>query len=71
MATHKNKPLTCRSAEPPIGIEPMTYALREACALATQASPAQTARRVAREALIPLEFRGLSVHAPVHAKSVT
>ena len=46
-------------------------ALREACALATQALPAQTARRIARKALIPLEFRGLSVHAPVHAKSFT
>ena len=29
MATHKNEPLTCMDAEPPIGIEPMTYALRE------------------------------------------
>jgi len=71
MPTRNNKPLACRYAEPPIGIEPMTYALREACALATQALPAQTARRMAREALIPLEFRDLPVHAPVHAKSVT
>jgi hypothetical protein len=28
MATCENKPLACRFAEPPIGIEPMTYALR-------------------------------------------
>jgi hypothetical protein len=49
----------------------MTYASREACAPATQSLPAQTARQIASEALIPLEFRGLSVHAPVHAKSVT
>jgi hypothetical protein len=62
-------PLTCEYAEPPIGIEPMTYALREACADAAQALPAQTARRIAREALIPLEFRGLSFHDPFHATS--
>ena len=49
----------------------VSKALREARAHATQALPAQTARRIAPEALIPLEFRGLPVHAPVHAKSVT
>src|SRR5450755_2067366 len=69
MATRETKPMTCRYAEPPIGIEPMTYALREACSRAPQPLPAQTARRIAREALIPLEFHGLSFHDPFHAAS--
>ena len=30
----RNVPLSCRYFEPPIGIEPMTYALRGACSLA-------------------------------------
>jgi hypothetical protein len=29
LATPRNNPLTRKTAEPPIGIEPMTYALRE------------------------------------------
>jgi hypothetical protein len=36
--------------------------LREARPLASVALPAQTARRIMREALIALEFRGLSFH---------
>ena len=40
----------------------MTYALREACS-PQHALPAQTARRIAPEALIALGFRGLPVHA--------
>lgn len=51
--------------EPPIGIEPMTYALREACARATKPLPAQTARRMAPEALIPLENLQRLVPRPV------
>jgi hypothetical protein len=31
IATSGNEPLTCNASEPPIGIEPMTYALRGAC----------------------------------------
>ena len=54
-------------SEPPIGIEPMTYALREACAHATRPLPASAARRIATEALIALEFRGYSFHDPFHA----
>ena len=45
----------------------MTYALREACEYATRPLPAQTARRIALDALIPLEFRGPSFHDPFHA----
>ena len=55
----------------PVGIGPTTYVLREAREYATQALPAQTARWVAREALIALGFRAFPVHVPVHAKSVT
>jgi len=45
----------------------MTYALREAREYAAQPLPAQTARRLAPHALIPLEFRGPSFHDPFHA----
>jgi hypothetical protein len=45
--------------EPPIGIEPMTYALREARDLTALALAAQMTRRIAPIALIALEFRGL------------
>jgi hypothetical protein len=41
----------------------MTYALREAREYAAQSLPAQTARRIALHALVPLEFRGPSFHA--------
>jgi len=44
----------------------MTYPLREACSPAAQPLPAQTARRIAAEVLIPLEFRGLSFHDSFH-----
>ena len=53
--------------EPPIGIEPMTYALREACARAAMPLPAQTARQMAPEALIPPELYSVSSHDPFHA----
>jgi hypothetical protein len=42
-------------------------ALREAREYAAVPLPAQTARQIAPEALITLEFRGLPVHDPVHA----
>jgi hypothetical protein len=56
--------------EPPIGIEPMTYALREAREHAAGALPAQTARRTAPEAPIALDFCGYPFHAPFHATSL-
>ena len=56
--------------EPPIGIEPMTYALREAREHAAGALPAQTARRTAPEAPIALNFCGYPFHAPFHATSL-
>ena len=49
--------------EPPIGIEPMTYALREECSLALRALAAPIARKIARMALAAL---GLSTD-PFHA----
>ena len=55
--------------EPPYGIEPMTYALREAREYAAHALPAQTTRRTTLEALIAREFRGHSFHDPFHAMS--
>jgi hypothetical protein len=54
-------------SEPPPGIEPGTYALREAREYAAQPLPAQTARRIALHALIPLELRDPSFHDPFHA----
>jgi hypothetical protein len=70
MAGHRcEKTVKCWAfeLEPPIGIEPMTYALREAREYAAQPLPAQTARRIALHALVPLEFRGPSFHGPFHA----
>jgi hypothetical protein len=53
--------------EPPIGIEPMTYALRGACSPASHALAALIARVVALTALTELELSGDPVHEPVHA----
>ena len=69
MATRKNKPLACRSAEPPIGIEPMTYALRGACSLPARALAAQIASIIAVTALAALALSGDPVHKPVHAEA--
>ena len=49
--------------EPPIGIEPMTYALREARAAAAYALAAPIARAIARTALAALGLSGDPVHA--------
>jgi len=54
--------------EPPIGIEPMTYALRGARALATHALAAPIARAIAPAALAALGLSGHPVHEPVHAR---
>ena len=55
--------LTCRYVEPPIGIEPMTYALRGERSRAAHALAAPIARAVASIALATL---GLSGDEPVH-----
>ena len=54
--------------EPPIGIEPMTYALREARALAAHALAAPIARKTALTALRALGLSGDPVHEPVHGQ---
>lgn len=51
--------------EPPIGIESMTYALREARSLSARALAAPIARLIARMAL---GISGDPVHEPVHAR---
>jgi hypothetical protein len=56
--------------EPPIGIEPMTYALRGACALAARALAALIAPIIALMALTALGISGRSVHEPVHARDL-
>ena len=49
--------------EPPIGIEPMTYALREARSLSAHALAAAIARVIAPAALMALGLSGDPVHA--------
>src|SRR5215470_4067169 len=56
-------------SEPPIGIEPMTYALRGACSDASHALAAPIAWATARVALMALGLSGDPVHEPVHARS--
>jgi hypothetical protein len=55
-------------SEPPIGIEPMTYALREARAPAADVLAALLARITARIALAALGLSGDPVHEPVHGR---
>jgi hypothetical protein len=54
--------------EPPIGIEPMTYALRGARDLAAHALAAPIAPIIALTALAALGLSGYPVHEPVHAR---
>ena len=56
------------SWEPPIGIEPMTYALREACSLAAcaLAAPIHVAPVIALMTPAALGLSADSVHEPVH-----
>jgi hypothetical protein len=56
------------SWEPPIGIEPVTYALREARARAAHALAAPIARVIALIAFSALGLSGDPVHEPVHAQ---
>ncbi len=67
METPRNELLTCNASEPPIGIEPMTYALREACEPAAHALAAPIAPVIALTALAALGLSGYPVHEPVHA----
>jgi hypothetical protein len=64
--TWRNVPLTCKFAEPPIGIEPMTYALRGTRDLAAHALTAPMAPVVALMTLAALRLSGNPVHKPVH-----
>jgi hypothetical protein len=66
IATPRNEPLTCNASEPPIGIEPMTYALRGACSPAADPLAATMPRASAQMALTALGFCADPVHEPVH-----
>jgi len=54
--------------EPPIGIEPMTYALRVTWSLAVHALAALIAREIALMALAALGLSGDPFHEPFHAR---
>jgi len=54
--------------EPPIGIEPVTYALRVACCLPAHALPAPIARIIALTAPMTLGLSGTPFHEPFHGR---
>ena len=54
--------------EPPIGIEPMTYALRETRSLPAHALAAPITRKIARIALTALGLSKDTFHEPFHAR---
>jgi hypothetical protein len=56
--------------EPPIGIEPMTHALRGACALPAYALAAPIGPVVALTALAAVGLSDDPVHEPVHARGL-
>jgi len=56
--------------EPPIGIEPMTYALRGSCSLAAYALAAQMVRKIALTALVALGLSTDPFHDPFHARGL-
>src|SRR5215469_187875 len=58
-------PAWSRPSEPPIGIEPMTYALREARSRAARTLAAPIARIIALTALAALGLSEDPVHEPV------
>jgi hypothetical protein len=70
MAMPRNERLTCNVPEPPIGIEPMTYALRETRSLAMDALAAPIAQEIAPTALAALGLSRDPVHEPVHARAL-
>jgi hypothetical protein len=53
--------------EPPIGIEPMTYALREACSVPAYALAAPMTRVIALMALAALGLSSVPFHDRFHA----
>ena len=57
--------------EPPIGIEPMTYALRETRSLPPHALAARIAREIAQMALTALGLSKDPFHEPFHARGLT
>jgi hypothetical protein len=63
-ATCRNRPLTCHSAEPPIEIEPMTYALRGTWSLPAHALAAAIAQAISLTALAALGLSGAPFHEP-------
>jgi hypothetical protein len=70
--------LTCRYVEPPIGIEPMTYALRGKRSRAAHALAAPIARAVASIALAtlglsdePVHDRGAGSYHPTTLRNLT
>ena len=62
----RNVPLTCRLFEPPIGIAPMTYALRGACSPAAHPLAAPIARIIALTTLVALGLSKDPFHEPFH-----
>jgi hypothetical protein len=62
--------LSCRYAEPPIGIEPMTYALREARYLPVHAPAAQIPQAIALTVLTALGLSKDPFHGPFHARDL-
>ena len=54
--------------EPPIGMEPMTHALRVACCLPAHALPALIARIIALTAPMTLGLSGTPFHEPFHGR---
>ena len=71
LRTHQIPVLSCRYVERPWGIEPQTYALREARSAAARAWPASTPRVGATNAHMALGFSRVAVHVPVHAEPST
>jgi hypothetical protein len=70
IATPRNEPLTCNATEPPIGIEPMTYPLREARSPAAHPLAAQIAPIIAPTALAAPGLSKDPVHEPAHARGL-
>ena len=66
IATPRNEALTCNVSEPPIGIEPMTYALREARSRAVHPLAAPIAQIIAPTTLATLGLSKDPFHEPFH-----
>jgi hypothetical protein len=70
IAAPRNKPLTCDASEPPIGIEPMTYALRGARSRPAHALAAPITRIIALTALAALGLSKDPFHEPFHTRGL-